>query len=294
MRAQPLSSEVRGGVLCITLDTPACPVNIFSHQAAVLLLASLDEIDDGVRAVVLQSGKPGSFVNGVGLMLASAVARPDDVPRLTATIRQAYQALGDLKIPTVAAIRGNCYGCGVELIAKCRYRVAADGYDTHFYMTELADYLFVPTFGGTQVLPRLLGLESATDFVLWGQRWSASDALARGLLHGVYPDDTFDEARGTDCDGSRPTWRVRLAAAASDRTSDRRNGHRPTYAGTHPQVAFGIPRRLLLLLRAHGAGLAQGDIRQRGLQRRDARGGPLGHGSNLEGGALLFLRSPTM
>jgi enoyl-CoA hydratase/carnithine racemase len=194
MSPQPLSAEQRSGVLYITFDTPGCPVNIFSQQAALQLLGLLEGLDATVRVVVLRSAKPDSFINGVGLMLASAVSKPEDVPRLTSTVRRAYRAVAELAVPTVAAIRGNCYGCGVELATRFRYRIAADSCDTHFYMTEVADYLFIPTFGGTQYLPRILGLESATEFLLWGQRWSAREATERGLLHGCFPDDSFDDA----------------------------------------------------------------------------------------------------
>ncbi len=201
MSARSLSTELRGGVLYVTFDTPACPVNIFSHATAVELLAILEGIEDerrgqrgdpGVRALVFRSGKADSFVNGASLMLASAVSSEQDLPRLTATIRRAYKAIGDLTIPTIAAIRGNCFGCGVEFSLRFRYRVAADAFDTQFYMTEIADYLLVPTFGSTQILPHVLGVREATSFLVWGERWSARQALAKGLLAACYADAEFD------------------------------------------------------------------------------------------------------
>lgn len=204
MKARSLSTEASDGVLTITLDTPACSVNIFTHEAAVQLIAILSDIDAGTRAVVFRSAKPHSFVNGASLMLASAVGKPEDLVRLTAPIRRAYQMLGDLEIPTIAAVRGSCYGCGVELALRCKYRVAGDSYDAHFYMTEIADYLLVPTFGSTQYLPHILGLENATDFLLWGERWSAQEALERGLIHGYFTDHDFDASvRGLAADLAR-------------------------------------------------------------------------------------------
>jgi enoyl-CoA hydratase/carnithine racemase len=107
-------------------------------------------------------------------------------------VREAYRALKDCPVPTVAAIRGNCYGCGVELTLQCTHRLACDERDTHFYMTELADYLMIPTFGATQDLPRLLGLGTAVDFLLWGQRWSARRAFEHGLVDGCFEPETFD------------------------------------------------------------------------------------------------------
>jgi enoyl-CoA hydratase/carnithine racemase len=186
-------SDLRRDVLFLTLDTPGGAVNVLTRDAASTLRDVVSTVNpSAVRAVVLRSGKPRSFVNGVGLMLAGTVKSVDEAARLTAPVREAYRALRTCPVPTVAAIRGNCYGCGVELTLQCTHRVASDERDTHFYMTELADYLMIPTFGATQDLPRLLGLESAVDFLVWGQRWSARRAFERGLVDGCFEPETFD------------------------------------------------------------------------------------------------------
>ncbi|MCY1016601.1 enoyl-CoA hydratase/isomerase family protein [Pyxidicoccus sp. MSG2] len=182
-----------GDVLVLTLDTPGCDFNIFSHEAAVQLLELLEGVDrERVRALVFRSAKPGSFVNGVGLMMAGTAQAPEDIPRMTETVTRAYRAVREFPAPTIAAIRGNCYGCGVEFSLHCDYRVAAHTYETHFYMTEIAEYLFIPAFGSTQDLPQLIGLESATDALLWGQRWSAPEAMRRGLVDACFDDADFD------------------------------------------------------------------------------------------------------
>jgi enoyl-CoA hydratase/carnithine racemase len=183
-----------GDVLVLTLDTPGCDFNIFSHEAAVQLLELLSGVDrERVRALVLRSAKPGSFVNGVGLMMAGTAQAPEDIPRMTEAVTRAYRAVREFPAPTIAAIRGNCYGCGVEFSLHCDYRVAANTYETHFYMTEIAEYLFIPAFGSTQDLPRLIGLENAVDALLWGQRWSAPEAVRRGLVDACFDDADFDE-----------------------------------------------------------------------------------------------------
>lgn len=182
-----------GDVLVLTLDTPGGDFNIFSHEAAVQLLALLEAVDrERVRALVFRSAKPGSFINGVGLMMAGTAQAPEDIPRMTETVTRAYRAVREFPAPTIAAIQGNCYGCGVEFSLHCDYRVAANTYETHFYMTELAEYLFIPAFGSTQDLPRLIGLENATDALLWGQRWSAPEAMRRGLVDACFSDADFD------------------------------------------------------------------------------------------------------
>lgn len=193
MKPRPFGARVEGGILWLTLDTPGCDVNVFGQEAASQLLESLEPVGRGdVRAVVVRSGKPGSFVNGAGLLMANTAQRPEDAGIATATIRRAYRALRELPVPVVAAIQGNCYGCGVEFSLHAAYRVAERSQDTHFYMTEIADYLFLPTFGSTQDLPRVVGLDNAVDFLLWGVRWTADEAKARGLVDVCFDADEFD------------------------------------------------------------------------------------------------------
>lgn len=193
MAPRAFTAELRAGVLELWLDTPNSDVNVFTEAAAGELLAVLEGLDfQRVRALVLRSRKPGSFVNGVGLLMASAARRPEDVTRLSAPVRRAFRALRALPIPTICAIQGNCYGCGVELSLHTSQRVAERAFDTHFYMTELAEYLFLPVFGATQDLPALLGLESAVDFLMWGQRWTADDAYRRGLVDACFAPEEFE------------------------------------------------------------------------------------------------------
>ncbi len=192
MRQPPFRRDFRQGVIELTLDTPGTELNVLTREAAAYLCDALREVrSSGARAVLFRSGKPRSFVNGVGLMLAGAIKKPEDAAVLTRPIREAYRAFRDCPVPTIAAIEGNCYGCGVELVLQCRYRLAVDTFDTHFRMTELADYLFLPTFGGTQDLPRLLGLGRAADFVLWGERWSARQAVEFGLVDRCFSQADF-------------------------------------------------------------------------------------------------------
>lgn len=182
------------GVLELTLNTPACSHNILNRDAADQLCRVLSATDpQRVAVIVIRSGKPNSWINGVGLLMAGTARDPEDIPVMTEGVTRAYRALRDFPTPSVAVIEGNCYGCGVEFALHCDYRLACETYDTHFYMTELADYLFIPAFGASQDLPRLLGLDAATDLLLWGERWSARQAAARGLIDHCFDAQTFND-----------------------------------------------------------------------------------------------------
>ena len=176
------TGEVRDGILHLTLDTPGSSVNVFTPAIALELERELREgLAAGARAVVLRSAKAGSFVNGVGLLLAASTHSREAAMERAESLRRCYEALATAPVPTIAAIEGNCYGCGLELALTCDYRIARDTYDTHFYMPELRDYAFIPLFGGTQRLPRLLGLRPAMDLLL-GERIDARTALRLGLV----------------------------------------------------------------------------------------------------------------
>ena len=190
---RPFGVLLRDGVLELTLNTPACSHNILSRDAADQLCRILSETDpQRVAVIVIRSGKPNSWINGVGLLMAGTARDPEDIPAMTEGVTRAYRALRDFPVPSVAVIEGNCYGCGVEFALHCDYRLGCESYDTHFYMTELADYLFIPAFGASQDLPRLLGLEAATDLLLWGERWSARQAAERGLIDHCFDAQTFN------------------------------------------------------------------------------------------------------
>jgi enoyl-CoA hydratase/carnithine racemase len=107
------------------------------------------------------------------------------------TLQRCYERLALCPVPTLAAISGNCYGCGLELALTCDYRLAADGYDTHFYMPELRDYAFIPLFGGTQRLPRLLGLREGMR-VLAGARIGVREAARIGLVDAIAREKELD------------------------------------------------------------------------------------------------------
>jgi len=190
----PVKTKEIDGILTVTLDTPDSSVNIFNHSAAERVTAVMASVDPSrVRAVVFRSAKPYSFVNGASLMFVSLIRSLEDGIRLTQATRAAYEAVARCPVPTIAAVEGNCFGCGVEFTLNCDYRIACETFDTQFYMTEINDYLLIPGFGGTQRLPHMVGIAKAIDFVIWGERWSATQAHRFGLVDQVFKHGSFDQ-----------------------------------------------------------------------------------------------------
>jgi enoyl-CoA hydratase/carnithine racemase len=204
MSEAPFRVRRDAGILYLTLDTPRASVNIFDRKSADQLISIFEKLPPRLEAIVFESAKPKSFINGVGLMMASSVRSVAAAKKIAGPILRAYQLVEEAPIPTIAAIRGNCFGCGVEFALRCTYRLAADDVDTQFYMTELHDYLFTPAFGAVSRLPPLLGLERAADFLLWGERWSAREALRFGLIDRLLAKRAIDQVLAKGVERKRP------------------------------------------------------------------------------------------
>src|SRR4051812_17733769 len=236
------TASLRGGILHLTLDTRGSSVNVFTPAVAQELRRELEAgLAAGARAVVLRSAKPGSFVNGVGLLLAASSHATAAGLERARILQSCYAALASAPVPTIAAIAGNCYGCGLELALTCDYRIARDSYDTHFYMPELRDYAFVPLFGGTQRLPRLLGLRRGME-VLLGERVEARRAERMGLVDRLAPGPSIDGAVRSFLSTLRARgWPKRLPRAA--------RASRPPRIDTLPGPERRLARECLRLAR---------------------------------------------
>jgi enoyl-CoA hydratase/carnithine racemase len=193
--AAPFAICKDGDIYYLELDTPGSSVNIFSRAAAEQIhqfIPPLKRTDASL--VVFKSTKPYSFMNGTELVLTASAHTVEEAAVLSQHTRQAYRAIEQCPVPTVSAIQGSCFGCGVEFALCTDYRLAAESFDTCFYMTELKDYYFPPIFGAVEKLPRLLGLCGAVDFLLWGEKWRAEQARARNLIDHVLPGEDFDSS----------------------------------------------------------------------------------------------------
>src|SRR5262249_55623664 len=98
--------------------------------------------------------------------------------------QEVFSRLERLPVPTVALIRGACVGGGVELALACRYRIVIDAPETVLTLSEVSLGV-IPGWGGTQRLPRLIGLERALEVILTSEKIDARRAQAIGLTDAV-------------------------------------------------------------------------------------------------------------
>ena len=180
-----LSYGVRGDVAVLTLNNP--PVNGLSYGLRCDLLEAFDRAinDPQVRALVLTGGE-GLFSGGADLR-EFGTPKSYQEPNLVSVIA----ALDSSPKPLVAAIAGNCLGGGLELALSCHWRVAKA--DAMLGLPEVKLGL-LPGAGGTQRLPRAVGLETALNMILSGEPRKASGFAATALVDLVVEGELLPAA----------------------------------------------------------------------------------------------------
>lgn len=191
-----LTVEYRDDVAIIVIDDPDEPVNTLGHELAAELTDILDALEQrqSLRGVVLISGKPNGFVAGADLDMLRAVRREADASALSKLSQSLSQRISDIRVPTVAAIHGPCLGGGLELALAFDLRVATDSEATRLGLPEVQLGL-LPGGGGTQRLPRLVGVLAALDLLLTGRQIRGRRAVQIGLVDAlVEPDGLLERA----------------------------------------------------------------------------------------------------
>src|SRR5258705_12187814 len=144
--------------------------------------------DASVKAIVLASGKPDSFIVGADVEMLARMKTALEATALARGGQQAMQRLEDLgrRKPVVAAIHGPALGGGLELALAATYRIASDDRKTQLGQPEVQLGL-IPGAGGTQRLPALIGIAQALDLILSGKSVRAQKARKLGLVDEVVP-----------------------------------------------------------------------------------------------------------
>jgi len=185
--------EIKAPVATITLNKPerlnAVDVEVWEgiREAATAVDAA-----PGVRAAILQ-GAGGAFCAGLDVKAgstlgdlaagspASAMVR---IREHLAHLQACFTRLAEIRVPVIAAIQRVCIGAGMELALCCDIRLAAEG--TVFSIPEV-QLGIVPDMGGTQRLPRTIGIGMAKELIYTARRFDAVEALRIGFVNHIYP-----------------------------------------------------------------------------------------------------------
>ena len=176
------------GILVLSLDQPGEKVNTLSKGMMEEFLGLLADLErrQGLRGVVLRSGKADNFIAGADIRDFLGIRSGLEAETLSRAGQAVLDRLAALSIPVVAAIHGSCLGGGLELALACHYRIASDDAKTGLGLPEVMLGL-IPGAGGTQRLPRLVGFRAGLDLILTGRTLKAKRALKLGLLDEVVP-----------------------------------------------------------------------------------------------------------
>ncbi len=175
------------GVLILHFDSPGERVNLLNAELLRGLDALLDaaRADRSVHAVMFGSAKPGMFVAGMNVAEIAGVTDAATAAEGARLGQSVFQKIEDLGKPSLCAINGTCLGGGTELALACTFRIAAD--DAGPIGLPEVKLGIIPGFGGSQRLPRVVGLTAALDMILTGRNLDARRAKKIGLVDRLVP-----------------------------------------------------------------------------------------------------------
>ena len=179
----PIRVQRSGGIATVVIDNP--PVNASSWDVRRGLLTAIEQMsaDPSVSGIVL-IGAGKTFIAGADIKEFDGPLRDPQMPAVIAAVEACAK-------PVVAAIHGAALGAGYELALGCDARiVAADA------IVGLPEVMLgiIPGAGGTQRLPRLVGLSAAIDLITAGRRVKANEAVALGMVDAMSTGDLHADA----------------------------------------------------------------------------------------------------
>jgi enoyl-CoA hydratase/carnithine racemase len=191
-----LQERTEDGILILTLNRPDA-MNCFNME----LLGVLGDVirdanfDNNLRCIIITGAslgdpKKASFSTGADLKERRTMTQ-DQVRRFIFTIRNVFTAVEQVKVPVIAAINGFAFGGGTEIALACDLRVASSNVVMGLTETGLA---VIPGAGGTQRLPRIVGMAKAKELIFTARRIDAKTALEIGLVNRVVESEQLMDA----------------------------------------------------------------------------------------------------
>lgn len=188
-----LQVESDHGVVVLKLNRPEV-MNAFNFSLLSALKNEIEilQFDQDVRVVIITGKGEKAFCAGADLKERSTM-EPVEVKKFILTIRNLFTSIEQLNKPVIAAVNGIALGGGTELALASDIRIASENASMGLTETRLG---IIPGAGGTQRLPRLIGVGKAKELIFTGRRISAKEAFDIGLVNLVCPLETLiDQCR---------------------------------------------------------------------------------------------------
>lgn len=185
------SRKEEGGIVVLTLDNTEGPVNVINPQFILALKEKVEEVvtDDAVKGIVVESAKK-DFVVGGDLTMLIQVEDAEQLSEGVNLLDRIFRSLETSGKPVVAAMNGTALGGGYELCLACHRRIMVSNSQSQVGLPEVTLGL-LPGSGGTQRLPRLIGIQPALQPLMEGKRFRPKQALGAGMVDQLV--DTKEE-----------------------------------------------------------------------------------------------------
>ena len=194
------------GVLTVSLNIPDHSVNTFNREVMEELRELIDSLEPlckstdhdtttterVIEAIVFKSGKPSGFIAGADINQVESITSPTEAEAISQAGQVLFHRISQLPVPTIAVIRGACLGGGLEFALACDFRLVFDDSSTRLGLPEV-QLGILPAWGGTQRLPKQVGLQTALEMMLKGKDLSARQAKQAGLVDHCWSDKEFSE-----------------------------------------------------------------------------------------------------
>jgi 3-hydroxyacyl-CoA dehydrogenase/enoyl-CoA hydratase/3-hydroxybutyryl-CoA epimerase len=181
------------GVYNLIFDTPGEKVNKLTTEAFIELDKTIDAIWklDDIKLLFFKSAKEGYFIVGADINEIANITDKDDAAKICERGLAIIKKIEDLPFPTVAVLDGVCMGGGLELALAFDYRISTDDKSTQIALPEVKLGIF-PGLGGTQRLPRLIGLQRSLPLILTGKSVNGLKALKLNIVDACYHREYLD------------------------------------------------------------------------------------------------------
>lgn len=197
---QTISFDIDGdGIALLTIDVPGQSMNVIGPEFLADLDAAISRVasEEAIKGAVIASGKDSGFMAGMdlkyfGSMLVSGAGKrpaPAEIFDKVFVLNQLFRRLETCGKPVACAIEGTCVGGGFELALACHRRVVGDSSRTQLGLPEILIGLF-PGGGGSQRLPRIMGVQAALLYMLQGKLFRPAEAAMLKVVDEVAPQGT--------------------------------------------------------------------------------------------------------
>lgn len=181
--------SINDGIATIIWNVADRPMNVLNDASIAAFESAVRKViaDGAVRGVIISSSRP-EFVVGADLDTLRGVSDPAQAMKIAGRLSKLFRDIETADKPFVAAINGSALGGGYEICLACHYRLAADNPKTQIGLPEVTLGL-LPGAGGTQRLPRMIGLKNALPMLMEGRKVGVAKAKEMGLVDEVVPAD---------------------------------------------------------------------------------------------------------